>query len=184
MQIQLRLEAGEVEGRVGGGCPHALEAAEFAIGLLVSSLGGADAALHSHEDLTGAMEAFAQGNAVGAVGERGVVLPEMGLGAEEAAQAPFAADEVVDLETLFGRGWLEAVEVLLLQEEEIEAVLAVDELFFGIEAGFEAVYRRHGPARDGARPRIHILEVVGVHLLFGKHLRHRIHWRGTALIPR
>ena len=67
-------------------------------------------------------ERLAQRHAVGAVGADGVILlPESGLGAEEAPQDPLTAQERVHLE---------AGEVLVLEFGELVAVLANDELRF------------------------------------------------------
>ena len=51
---------------------------------------------------------FAQGDTFGAAGTQGVVLPELGLDAEEAAEEPVVADEGIDEEALAGSAGEEA----------------------------------------------------------------------------
>ena len=79
------------------------------------------------------------------------MFPEVGFGAEEAAEGPFVSDERVDVETLFGSAGAEAGEVLVLELGEFLAGLAVDELGLGIEAGFESVLGRDGLAWGSTR---------------------------------
>jgi hypothetical protein len=75
----------------------------------------------------------------------------MGFDTEEPAQAPFAAEEGVHLETFFHGAGLEAVEILLAQDGELVPILAVDEHVLGIETGFEREVPGVGIARDRAR---------------------------------
>ena len=60
----------------------------------------------------------------------------MGFGVVEASEGPLAADEVVDVEALFGVGGV-VVEVAVLNELlEVGGVLAGEEEGFGVDAGF------------------------------------------------
>lgn len=58
-----------------------------------------DAPRKAHKNGVGVGEDFAQYDAGATRGESGMEFPELGFDAEEAADEPFIADEVVDLET-------------------------------------------------------------------------------------
>ena len=118
----------------------------------------------------GVVKSLAQRDAVKARGAGRVEFPEVGFGAEQAAQHPFIADEGIDLEALFGRAGLEAGEVLDLEAVEIGGALAVTELGIGVEAGFESVLGRHGFALRGARTGGFLcIEAIGLDLTEGCH---------------
>ena len=70
-----------------------------------------DAALEAHEDGAGFGEGFAELDAGGAVGQSDVIFPEVGFDAEEAAEEPLVADDVIDLEALLGVAGVEVVVV-------------------------------------------------------------------------
>jgi hypothetical protein len=73
----------------------------------------------------------------------------LGFGVVEAAEGPLAADEVVDVEALFGVGGV-VVEVALLDELlKFGEVLAGKEEGLGVDAGFEVVHGGDGLACDG-----------------------------------
>jgi hypothetical protein len=94
----------------------------------------------------------------------------LGFGVVEAAEGPLAADEVVDVEALFGVGGV-VVEVALLDELiEIGEVLAGEEEGFGVDAGFEAVHGGDGLAGDrGGAGRFPGITAVGFYLTKGRH---------------
>jgi len=65
---------------------------------------------------------------------------------------------------------LKFVEILLLQCGEVLGGLTLDELGFGIEAGFESVHGRTGFAFRRARSsRLASIEPIGLNLTFGRH---------------
>jgi hypothetical protein len=99
-----------------------------------------------------------------------MVFPEVGLGAEEAAQDPFVADERVNLEALLGSEGLETGDVLILERGKFVAVLADDELRVGVEAGFECVLGGDGLALGSARAGGFLtVEPVGFDLTLRSH---------------
>ena len=159
----------------GRGLAVGLEALEIAEGFLVGALGVADTAVQTHEDVAGGGKSLAQGNTFGAAGAHGVVLPELRLDAEEAAEQPFVADEGIDEETLVGGAGEEASEVLVLEFGELLAALADDEGGVGIETGFEGVLGGRGFAFGSAGSGgLEGVEAVGVNLALSGHSG----WRG------
>jgi hypothetical protein len=94
----------------------------------------------------------------------------LGFGVVEAAEGPLAADEVVDVEALFGVGGA-VVEVALLDELlEIGEVFRRKEEGFGVDAGFEVVHGRNGLASDrGGTGRFLGVTAVGFYLTKGRH---------------
>ena len=122
--------------RRGEGSAGASQALQFGEGFLVRTLGQGDAALEAAEDQVGGHKGCAKGRSLRAVGADGVVFPQVGFGAEKAAQHPLIADEVIDVETLFGRERLETGDVLVLERGKFVGALADDELRVGIESGF------------------------------------------------
>jgi hypothetical protein len=94
----------------------------------------------------------------------------LGFGVVEAAEGPLAADDVVDIEALFGVGGV-VVEVALLDELlEVGEVFAGEEEGFGVDAGFEAVHGGDGLAceRGGAGGFLGITS-VSFYLTKGRH---------------
>ena len=157
-------------GGFGGGEAGLLECLEPGEGCLVGFFEEGDAAVEPHEDVAGVVEAFAEGGAVAAGSVGGVEFPEVGFGAEEAAERPFVAEKGIDVEALFGRLGRKAGEVFDLEAVEIGAVLAIAELGIGVEAGFESVLRRHSFAFRGARTRGFLrVEAIGLDLTEGCH---------------
>jgi hypothetical protein len=136
----------------GGGC--AAQAPQFLPGLLPGFFEGGVAAVDAHEDRAGGGPGFAERDTLGAVGAgpRGypVVLPDVGLGAEHAAEEPFAAEHAVHLKAFAGVAGTDHLEVVLLEGVEIGAVFADDELGLGVESGLEGVHGRGGLARGRA----------------------------------
>jgi hypothetical protein len=94
----------------------------------------------------------------------------LGFGVVEAAEGPLAADEVVDVEALFGVGGV-VVEVALLDELlEVGGVLAGEEEGFGVDAGFEVVHGGDGLARDrGGAGGFLGVTTVGFYLTKSRH---------------
>jgi hypothetical protein len=102
----------------------------------------------------------------------GVEFPEVGFGAEEAAERPFAAEEGIDIRALFGRLRRKTGEILDLEAVEIFGVFAVAELGIGVEAGFESVLGGRGFAFTGARTGGFLrVEAVGVDLAVRGHMK-------------
>jgi hypothetical protein len=94
----------------------------------------------------------------------------LGFGVVEAAEGPLAADDVVDVEALFGVGGV-VVEVALLDELlEVGEVFAGEEEGFGVDAGFEAVHGGDGLACDrGGAGGFLGVTTVGFYLAKGRH---------------
>ena len=116
-----------------------LEALQFRQCVLIGPLGKSDATLQAVEYLVAGREGFAQGHTLGAIGTQGVVFPELGFSAEEAAQGPLAAQHRIELESLFGCEGLEASQVFVLELGELATIFAGNELRFRVEAGFEGI---------------------------------------------
>jgi hypothetical protein len=155
--MEERTQFGVVERRGLGigfrkreGTAGALQAIQFGKGILIRTLAEGDAALQAAEGFMAGHQGFAQGNALRAIGADCVVFPELGFGAEEAAEDPLIAQERIDLEALLGGEGLEASDVLVLELRELGAILAGDELRLGIEPGFEGVLGGDGLALRSA----------------------------------
>jgi hypothetical protein len=99
-----------------------------------------------------------------------LILPGLGFGVVEAAEGPLAADEVVDIEALFGVGGV-VVEVALLGELlEIGETFAGEDEGFGVEAGFEVIHGRDGLACDrGGAGGFPGVTAVGFYLTKSRH---------------
>ena len=152
------------------GLREALEALELGGGFLVGLFGGGDAALEAHEDGAGVGESFAELDAGAAFGLHGVIFPEVSFDAEEAAEEPLAADELIDLEAGFGSAWGEVGVVLGLEEGEVFAGFAEDELGIGVEAGFEGILGGGALAFGGARSGgVEGVEAIGLDLFLSWH---------------
>jgi hypothetical protein len=111
---------------------------------VIGTLGEGDTALEAHEIDAGVVERDAESHAVRTIVAAVVGFPELGFGAEEAAEHPFIADHAIDLETLARGARLELVEVIELELLKIARAFAVDELRVGIEAGAGPVRQRRG----------------------------------------
>ena len=154
----------------GAGRADALQALQLGERFFIGAFGQSDAALEAAEGLVAGDEGFAEGRAFGAIGAYGVVFPELSFGAEEAAQDPFVAEEVVNLEALLGSGGLETFEVLVLELGELAAVLAGDELGLGIQAGFQSVHGRYSLALRRTRAGGFLsVEAIGLDLTRSRH---------------
>jgi len=113
------------------------EAFEGRRGFLIGALRQGDAALEAHEIGAGGVQGHAECDSVRTILTGVVGFPELGFGAEETAEQPLVADELIDLIALARGVRAELVEVFTLQLEELAPVLAVDELRIGVESGGE-----------------------------------------------
>jgi len=112
--------------------------------------GGIDAVLEFGEGLGIATNGLAEGELLGVVVDALVlVLPGLGFGGIEAAEGPFAADEVVDV----GAGdWGGGAVVGVVGFDELFEVgefLGGEDEGLGVEAGFEGIHGGCGLACDG-----------------------------------
>ena len=151
---------------VGLGAFGGLEAAEFAEGGVVVALGGIDAALEAGENVAVFFEDQAEGDVEDVQG----VFPELCLDGAEAAEEPFAIDEGIDEGTLFGGGWLEAIEVFGGELVEGRLGFTTDDQRPGVDAGLQSVHRGAGLAFIGARSGGFLrVAAIGRDLLLGCH---------------
>jgi hypothetical protein len=120
-----------------------------------------------------------------------LVAPGLGFGFIEAAEGPFAADEIVDEGALGGVGGVEEEVALLGELMEVVGVLAGKDEGLGVEAGFEAVHGRCGLARDrGGAGGFLGVQTVGFYLaerghggLLERESELRSDARGWSLMP-
>jgi hypothetical protein len=112
-----------------------LEAGEFFHGGLVCFFDRGDGAMEAGEDSAGLGVSLAELGLAGAVAEADLVFPQMGLDAMIAAEEPFVANQVIDLEALFRGSGGELAEIFVLKLGEFFARFSEDELRIGIEAG-------------------------------------------------
>jgi hypothetical protein len=110
--------------------------------------------LEAGEDLAAVViEGAAEGVEVfdeGALAPVGVLLPELGFGAAEAAEGPFGVDEDIDEVALFGGVGVEAVVVACGEGFEIGGVFVADGFRLGVDAGAEGVLTGGGFTGGGA----------------------------------
>src|ERR1019366_292758 len=164
-------DRGGLGGRVGCGGGFGLEPFYGQDGTIAGAAGGIEAVLEFGEAVRVAGGGPSEGELLG-VGVPVLILvsPRLGFGVIEAAEGPLAADEVVDVEALFGVGGV-VVEVALLDELlDVGGVLAGGEGGFGVDAGFEVVHGGDGLARDrGGAGGFLGVTTVGFYLTKSRH---------------
>jgi hypothetical protein len=94
----------------------------------------------------------------------------LGFGVVEAAEGPFAADEVVDEGAGRGGGGVEALVILVDELLELGAVFVREDEGFGVDAGPEAVHGGSGLACDrGGASGLLGVTLVGFNLTESRH---------------
>ena len=126
-----------------------LEAFEFLEGMAVISLGGIDAALETGKGIAVAVEGFAEDALVDRTMH--AVFPELGLDEAKAAKEPLAIDQGIDEHALLRGGGMEAPGIFPLEVLQVAAVLEVDDLGLGVDAGAKGVHGGTGFAFGGTR---------------------------------
>jgi hypothetical protein len=110
-------------------------------GAVEGAAGGIDAPLELAEGLMVAHAGLAEGKIVfHGVGFLVGIFKELGFGGAEAAEGPFAADEVVEHDAGFGGGGVVALVILVDELLEVGEVLGGEDEGFGMDAGFEGVH--------------------------------------------
>ena len=166
------MRSGGRDGSGGGlGLAGGLDLLQLVKGVAVRAPGGIDAALEALEGPAAVGEGVAEGGIFVGIKEVGDgVFPNLGFDSGEAAELPVVADEGVDEEPLFGRGGLEAVEILGGEGVEVPGLLAGDDFGLGVDAGFQGILGRGGLAVSGARAGgLPGVEAIGLDLMNSGH---------------
>lgn len=162
-----------------------LEALEFLEGVAVVAVGAVDAALEAGEIVVIAEDGLSEFDFFfGVKSSLGTFLPKLGFANPEAAEEPFGVDQGVDEHALFGSSGVEAVVVFGGEGLEVSGGFAVDDLSFGVDAGFECVLGGAGFARGGAGTGgFARVEAIGLDLFESCHGRTVAHGQAAG-VPR
>jgi hypothetical protein len=156
-------------GAIGLG--FGLEAFEREEGAVAGAAGGIDAVLEFGEGVGVAGGGLTEGELL-FIAESILILVAIGLGfgIVEAAEAPLAANDVVDVETFDEVGGAEVAVALLGEMLKLGGTFERKDEGFGVEAGFEAVHGGGGLACDrGGAGGFLGVAAVGFYLTESRH---------------